>query len=204
MKLSKIITIILALLCVVAVGFSIVSVINYDNSGKTDGTSPEDTSNPPSESTPSGSEEPAEPTLEFLVGSYVKTQTDFVNTENVTRVTGGVACVKKIDNITYCYVKYDISDLSLLYVTYYNQTFDDVANIFRVSFDEVNWSLLNNYRQDYSGSWNQAKLPMNNNEYVYICFYTITDNEMSLAETLADFESRLSESTKVYISNIGG
>ena len=207
MKFSKILTIVLAVLCVAAVGLSLVSAINIGNdktdNGKTDGTSSETPSDSPDETMPDGSQDPTDSTSDLLVGSYVKTAADFENTESVTRVTGGLACVKQIDNVTYCYVKYDASPLSVMYVTYYNQSFDGVSNVFRVSYDESNWSLLNNYRIDYLNDWNQAKVPKNGDS-LCICFYTITDNDKSLAETLVEFEERLSENTKVFISNIGG
>lgn len=209
MKFSKILTIVLAVLCVAAVGLSLVSAINIGNdktdNGKTDGTSSETPSDSPDETTPDGSQDPTVPTSDYLQGSVIMTS-DYSGSDDKieTIVKGGTACVRQIDNVTYCYIRYNLTDTNCQIVNYNNQYFEGVSNVFRVSTDGDNWSLLNNYRVDYSGDWNQANVPRNGSNFIYISFYTITDNASTLEETLAHFESFLSENCDVYITNVAG
>lgn len=208
MKLSKIITIVLMLLCVAAVVLSALSLVDIRNElsddGKTDGTSAAVPSDPDDDVDSDGSEGNTD-SENYLEGNVVKTATAReYDTPGLYKVNSGVACVKRIDNVTYCYVRYDVSDLNCTLVTYHNLVLDPYTCVFRYSTDGEHWSLLDNYRTDYSGNWNQASVSKNGSDYIYICFYTITDSTSSLENILNHFENSMFESHGVCVTNVAG
>ena len=210
MKLQKIVVALLSLLLAGAAIMSIVAIgdigKNISDDGKTDGTS---------SGTSSGStdktEEPegSDTSVNYLEGNVVKTASDYTGSlSNYYKLNSGRAFVQESNGVIYCYVKFVIpSAMKSLYFNYYNLDFgDNISTVYRYSYDQTTWYLLNEKRYDYSTDtgWNGANVPKNNSDCIYVSFYTVSASTYTLEEALAEFEGYISESCDFYITNVIG
>ena len=207
MKLKKIFVAGLCILLILATLMSITSIVSISN-GLIDDSDKNGTSKDPTSSSGNTGEPEASPG-EFLIGGIVYTSTDYNgNLSNYYKLNSGRAIVRNKNGIIYCYVKFVIpSAMKTLACDYYDLDFgNEITEVYRYSYDETNWFLLDEKRYDYSSStgWNAAKIPKNNSEVVYISFYTVSASDYTLQEALEEFENNITESCKFYICNVVG